>query len=267
MASLPNLVASHECDRSQACRRIVFLHGLFGSPSHWSEIMHPLAESYEMVAPQLPIDRRGNRRLDGVHSVAELTEFVEQTLKSIGWSRCVLVGNSLGGLVAMDYALRHRDNVLGLVLAGSAGLHERSLTQGSKPRPTRDFVRSVVRDIFFDPCMVTEPLVDEWFELLQDRDYARFLLRLSRATRDRNVENELSSLTMPTMLLWGRQDLITPPDVAEQFRQRIPRSQLRYLDRCGHSPNLEQPQAFAEHLLEFLPSCFLSEHNVCASPM
>ena len=196
--------------------------------------------------------------------MSELTEFLDRTLASLCWTRCVLVGNSLGGLVAMDYALRHKDNVLGLVLVGSAGLQERSLTQGSKPRPTREFVRSVVRDIFFDACMVTESLVDEWFELLQDRDYARFLLRLSRATRDRNVESELSSLSMPTMLLWGRQDLITPPDVAEQFRKRIPRSQLQYLDRCGHSPNLEQPQAFAKHLLEFLPGCFLAEHDVCA---
>jgi pimeloyl-ACP methyl ester carboxylesterase len=95
-------------------------------------------------------------------------------------------------------------------------------------------------------------LIDEWFQIIQDRDYARFILRISRATRDRCVEEELGQLKMPTMILWGREDQITPPEVAHQFQEKIPRSRLHFIDRCGHSPNVEQPAIFAEHLKGFL---------------
>jgi pimeloyl-ACP methyl ester carboxylesterase len=104
--------------------------------------------------------------------------------------------------------------------------------------------------------LITDELVEEWYELIKDRDYARFILRISRATRDRNVEKELYQLTTPTLIIWGKEDEITPPKVAEQFQQQLPSAQLHYLDRCGHAPNLEQPALFTEHLRRFLPQCF-----------
>jgi pimeloyl-ACP methyl ester carboxylesterase len=233
-------------------RSVLFLHGLFGSPAHWTSIMEGLQEEYRLIAPQLPIDRAQNRRQEGVKSISELTDMVEATIDHMGLERFVLCGNSLGGLIAIDLALRHPDRVVALVLAGSAGLYERSLTNGVKPKPTREFVRSVISDIFFDDAMITEALIDEWFQIIQDRDYARFILRISRATRDRCVEEELGQLKMPTMILWGREDQITPPEVAHQFQEKIPRSRLHFIDRCGHSPNVEQPAIFAEHLKGFL---------------
>jgi pimeloyl-ACP methyl ester carboxylesterase len=106
---------------------------------------------------------------------------------------------------------------------------------------------------------MTDELVNEWYGSIQDRDYARFLLRLSRATRDRCVEGELERLNMPTLIVWGRNDEITPPDVAEQFKNQIKGSRLEYIDNCGHAPNLEQPKIFASILDAFLPTCFPSD--------
>jgi pimeloyl-ACP methyl ester carboxylesterase len=191
-----------------------------------------------------------------VQTIGDLTALVDRTIDTMGLDRLVLCGNSLGGLVAIDYALRKPERVLGLVLAGSAGLYERSLTNGSRPQPTRAFVRSVVADIFYDEAMITDALIDEWHGIIQDRDYARFILRVSRATRDRCVEEELHRLTMPTMIIWGSDDRITPPDVARQFQNKIQNSDLRFIDHCGHSPNLEQPEIFTDHLNDFLPRCF-----------
>jgi len=237
-------------------KNILFLHGLFGSPQHWSGIMQGLASDYRSLAPQLPIDRQGNRRKEGAKTIGDLTSLIESTINRTGLEQFVLCGNSLGGLIAIDFALRHPNRVLGLVLAGSAGLYERSLTKGEKPKPTREFVRSVISDIFYDERLINDALVDEWYDLIQDRDYARFILRISRATRDRCVVDELDQLTMPTLIVWGRNDEITPPSVAEQFQAQIRGAELKFIDQCGHSPNLEQPEAFMQHMSEFLPRCF-----------
>jgi pimeloyl-ACP methyl ester carboxylesterase len=108
---------------------------------------------------------------------------------------------------------------------------------------------------------MTEQLIDEWYHTIQDRDYVRFVLRVSRATRNRNVEAELGKLKLPTLIVWGRNDEITRPDVAEAFRDRIEGAQLEFIDDCGHAPNWEQPEIFANILREFLPSCF--PEDVC----
>jgi pimeloyl-ACP methyl ester carboxylesterase len=174
----------------------------------------------------------------------------------------VLCGNSLGGLVSIEICLRHPDQVSGLVLAGSAGLYERSLTSGMRPKPSREFVRSVASDIFFDPGLITEQMVDEWYEAVLDRDYVRFLLRVSRATRDRRLNHQLKHLRLPTLIVWGREDKVTPPDVAESFQRQIDGAELHFISDCGHAPNLEQPALVADLLQQFLPSCFPTESVV-----
>ncbi len=168
----------------------------------------------------------------------------------------VICGNSLGGLVAIDLCVQQPEFAKGLVLAGSAGLFERSPIRGLRAKPSKEFVRSTVFGILHDQSLVTEDLIDRWHHSLMDRDYVRFLLRVSRATRDRCVEDELGNLKLPTMIIWGRNDEITPPSTAEEFQRRIEGSQLEFIDNCGHAPNWERPEAFARLLDEFLPSCF-----------
>jgi pimeloyl-ACP methyl ester carboxylesterase len=235
---------------------IVFLHGLFGTPEHWRSIMTPLADDYRVIAPQLPVDNQPQRRRNGIRTLDDLTEYVADLIFSMGLPPFVLCGNSLGGLVSIELCVRYPQHVTGLVLAGSAGLYERSLTQGVKPRPSREFVRAIASDIFSDPEMITEAMVDEWYQAVLDRDYVRFLLRVSRATRNRRLNHELKQLQMPTLIVWGRDDKVTPPDVAEAFQRQITHSRLQYIEDCGHAPNLEQPVAFTKLLRDFLPQCF-----------
>ncbi len=104
--------------------------------------------------------------------------------------------------------------------------------------------------------LVTDELVDHWYGSISDRDYVRFVLRVSRATRDRTVEDELSNLKLPTMIVWGREDTITPPETGEEFRRLIDGSQLEFIDDCGHAPNWEKPEEFARLMDRFLPKCF-----------
>ncbi len=237
-------------------RAVLFLHGLFSAPRDWLPIMESLADRYRLIAPQLPVDRQAGRRRAGVKKMEDLTRHVAEVIDHFGLEKFVLCGNSLGGLVAIDYSLRRADRVAGLILAGSAGLYERNLSTGARPRPTRAFVRSVVSSIVHKKDVISEETIDEWLEAMHDRDYVRFVLRVSRATRDHSVRNKLAQLKMPTLIVWGRNDQVTPPSVAEAFRQGINHAQLCYIDDCGHAPNLEQPHAFTRLVDAFLPRCF-----------
>ncbi len=235
---------------------ILFLHGLFGTPEHWQTVMERLADRYHVIAPQLPIDPHPNRRRDGIQTIHDLSGLIAELIEARDLDPLVICGNSLGGLIAIDLCVERPDLAKGLVLAGSAGLFERSPIRGLTSHPSKEFVRSTVCGILHNESLVTDELVDHWHSSMNDRDYVRFLLRVSRATRDRCVEDELRELHLPTMIAWGSNDEITPPSVGEEFRKRIDGAQLKFIDDCGHAPNWEQPERFAEIVDRFLPECF-----------
>ncbi len=230
---------------------IVLLHGLFGSPSNWQPIMSSLADRYRFLALQLPIEPGPDRRHETFESLSQLTDHVVAFFDELGLDRAVLCGNSLGGQVSLDFCLRHRERVERLVLSGSAGLFERNLS-GRIPRVRRDFVREQACKIFYDSVHVSDDLVEDVYTMLSDRDYRRFLLRVAKATRDRYMLEELPQIQVPTLIVWGSDDSITPPFVAEQFRSHIRNAELTFIDRCGHAPPIEQPELFARRLDAFL---------------
>ncbi len=235
---------------------VLFLHGLFGTPEHWRQVMERLADRYRVIAPQLPVDPQPGRRQHGINAIADLSDQVADLVKTLQIDPVVICGNSLGGLVAIDLCARRKDFAKGLVLAGSAGLFEKNPIGGMRPKPSREFVKKTVCGIVHKQELVTNELVDDWHSSIQDRDYVRFVLRVSRATRDRSVEKELTKLDLPTMIIWGQEDSITPPETGREFQRRIKGSKLQFIQDCGHAPNWEQPEAFAELLDEFLPTCF-----------
>jgi pimeloyl-ACP methyl ester carboxylesterase len=242
------------------------LHGLFGNPSNWRPIMNDLAEHYQFFAPQLPIDPDEVHRDAAALSLGQLTEHVVQFFDEMGLERAVLCGNSLGGQVALDFTLKYPERVECLVLCGSAGLYERSLAGGRPPRVCRDFIRERVSEIFYDQTYVSPDLVDDIFNMLSDRPYRRYLLKIAKVTRDRYMLDELAQVRVPTLIVWGREDSITPPFVAEQFCEHIPTSELAYIDRCGHSPPIEQPQAFSRLLHAYLRARTSNSARVSRKP-
>jgi pimeloyl-ACP methyl ester carboxylesterase len=231
---------------------VVLLHGLFGSPSNWLLTMDALADSCRCFALQLPIDYQKDRRHTAFKSLGQLTDHVSSFMEAMSLDRAVLCGNSLGGQVALHYCLCHPQRVERLVLSGSAGLYERSLSGGRMPRVCRNFIRAQACGIFHDPVHVSDELVDDVYQMLSDRHYRRFLLRVAMATREQNMLDDLAKIQVPTLIVWGRDDLITPPSVAEEFRRHIKSAELTFIDACGHAPPIEQPQQFAQILHTFL---------------
>lgn len=226
---------------------ITLLHGLFGGPANWINVIWNLERDFHVLAPKFPLD--GSIAMT---SLQPLTEFVWKFLDYKKIERTALCGNSLGGQVAIDFCLKYPQRVTKLILAGSSGLYERHLSDGSLPRPSKEFIREQAEKVFYDKRHITEQLVEQIYQQLQDRHYVRFLIRVAKATRDYRMDDELSKVTVPTLLVWGAQDEVTPPHVAHQFHQHLPDARLVFFDCCGHSPPIEHPERFGQTVREFL---------------
>ncbi len=240
---------------------VVLLHGLFGSPANFLPTMHDLGEHYRFYALQFPIEFGKNRRHTAFKSINQLTEHVAAFFDEMGLESAVVCGNSLGGQVALDFYIQQPERVQRLILCGSAGLFERSLAGGRPPRLCREYIREQALEIFHDPKHANDELVDDILAMLSDRHYRRFLLRVAKATRDRYMLDELANVDVPTLIMWGRDDTITPPFVAEQFCDHIPNAKLVFIDECGHAPPIEQPAEFTRVLDTFLDD--MKSYSTC----
>ncbi len=228
---------------------VVLLHGMLGDLGNWADTIGDLAEhQYRVLVPVLPVYALPIKK----SNVQGLVNFVDDFLTEIGISSATLVGNSLGGQVALLYTLEHSERVAALVLSGSSGLYEVEMGTGTPRRRDRDFIRERAAVTFYEPRHVTEELVDDMFEIVSDRTRVVRLIKMARSTKQETVASRLSEIAAPTLLIWGSNDRITPPSVAEEFRDRIPDAELHFIDECGHAPMIEQPAQFNEIMLDFL---------------
>jgi pimeloyl-ACP methyl ester carboxylesterase len=227
---------------------VLMLHGLFGASAHWEPVIDALASGYRAIALTLPIFELPP---DDV-SVGRLRAHVAAFLDDERVGPAVVVGNSLGGHVALDLALHAPGHVRALVLSGSSGILERSFTRGVPHRPSPDFLREKMAEVFHDPAMVTSEWVDVIHGRIRQRSCALRVLQVSRSARRYNLEDRLGEIDCPTLLLWGLEDRITPQEVALRFLRGIPHAAMRVLPDCGHAPMLEHPEAFGRILREFL---------------
>jgi len=225
---------------------VLFLHGLFGDPDNWQASLDRLAPTYRAWALRFPFFSEHD-----LNNVRTLTEYTLRFLDQHGIDQLSLCGNSLGGQVALDLYLRAPDRVDALILTGSSGLWE-TQPNGSLPKATREFVREQARRIFYDPAFVDDDLVELVYAKVLDRSFARMLLRLAKDAQRYTLVDQLKHIDAPALLVWGRNDQITPPSVAELFHRELPSSELVFFDRCGHAPPLEHPERFAHEVRRFL---------------
>jgi pimeloyl-ACP methyl ester carboxylesterase len=146
--------------------------------------------------------------------------------------------------VALVYASKHPGTVRTLILTGSSGLYENAFGGGFPRREDKEFIRKKVAVTFYDPKFATDELVDECFVTVNDRAKLIRILSLAKSAIRHNMAGELPKLKMPVCLIWGKQDTITPPHVAEEFNTLIPHSELFWIDHCGHAAMMEQPAEF-----------------------
>lgn len=227
---------------------VVMLHGLFGALSNFKSVMDGIGSEYNVVIPLLPIFDMPIRKL----GVGGLVEFVARFVEYKGWEKVHVLGNSLGGHVALLYVLDYPKKALSLTLTGSSGLYESSFGSTMPKRGNYEYVKERTGLTFYDPSMATKELVDEVFDILNDRDKAIRVIVAAKSAVRHNLSDRLHEISCPTCLIWGIQDTITPAFVADQFHEGIPQSEVHLIDKCGHAAMMEKPEEFNDVLTSFL---------------
>lgn len=227
---------------------LVFLHGLFGALSNFQDTTEHFSKNYRVVMPILPLYSLPMLNTN----VKALAEFLDRFLQHLGLRDINLLGNSLGGHVALVYSSRHSSNIRTLILTGSSGLYENAFGGSFPRREDKEFIRKKVAVTFYDPAMATDELVDECFVTVNDRAKLIRILSLAKSAIRHNMAEVLPTLKMPVCLIWGKQDTITPPHVAEEFHELIPQSELYWIDKCGHAAMMERPEEFNAILGDWL---------------
>jgi pimeloyl-ACP methyl ester carboxylesterase len=230
---------------------LLLLHGLMGNVGNWAEIINLRPSGCRATALELPFFQP-DLRLD---SIELITDYVRAYMDEAGMDQAVIGGNSLGGHIALHLALAQPDRVSGLVLTGSSGLFEKAITGTRGANPPRSWIYDKMCEVFYDEKNVTDKLVDEVHSVIRNRRATRDLVRIAKSAKGDNLADRLDQVRCPTLLIWGRQDEITPPDVGRQFHSLIPTSRLSWLDRCGHAPNVERPFEFAEQMRLWWSDC------------
>jgi pimeloyl-ACP methyl ester carboxylesterase len=224
------------------------LHGLFGALSNFRDLIEFFKQHYKVVVPMLPLFE-----LDILHtSVGGLAKFVHRFLEARDYKEVHMLGNSLGGHVALVYLLKHNDRVKSLTLTGSSGLFENGMGDSYPKRGDYEYIKKKTEVTFYDPATATKELVDEVFEITRNRLKVIKIIALAKSAIRNNLGEELNAIRQPTLLIWGANDAITPPFVAQEFQKLIPNSELYFIDKCGHAPMMEQPEEFNAILHKFL---------------
>ncbi|RZK82671.1 MAG: alpha/beta hydrolase [Pedobacter sp.] len=232
---------------------LVLLHGLMGELSNWEAVIDRFKDKYHILVPILPIYELPILTL----GVKSLSKHVHRFIKFKKLGQVVLIGNSLGGHVGLVFTTSHQENVKALVLTGSSGLYENAFGGSFPRRESYDYVKEKVAFTFYDPATATKELVDDVFKTINERSKVIRILALAKSAIRHNMSKELSRITIPVSLIWGKQDKVTPPDVAEEFHQLLPNSELNWVDLCGHAPMMERPEIFNDYLEKFLDRILL----------
>lgn len=227
---------------------LVLLHGLFGALSNFQDIIGYFRDYVKVVVPILPLYELN--LLDT--TVSGLAKYVNKFIEARGYDQIHLLGNSLGGHVGLVYALNHPERIKTIILTGSSGLFENGMGETYPKRGNYEFIKKKTELTFYDPAVASKELVDEVFEIVNNRLKAIRIISLAKSAIRHNLGDELSDIKVPTLLIWGRNDTITPPLVAEEFHRLIPNSEVHYINHCGHAPMMEVPREFNEILDEFL---------------
>jgi pimeloyl-ACP methyl ester carboxylesterase len=226
----------------------MLLHGLFGALSNWEAVVSRFATHFRVVIPMLPIYEMPIKEagLEG------LQKYVEDFVEAMSLNNMIIMGNSLGGHIGLLYTLHNEEKVSKLVLTGSSGLFENAMGGSYPRRGSYDYIKERVQYTFYDPDVANKELVDEVFETTRSIPKCMRIVAIAKSAQRNNLATELSKIKVPTLLVWGLNDTITPPMVGHDFNRLIPHSKLRFIDKCCHAPMMEHPDKFNELVEDFI---------------
>jgi 2-hydroxy-6-oxonona-2,4-dienedioate hydrolase len=228
---------------------IIILHGLMGGLSNFDKVLLFFPQKgYKVIIPILPLYDKPILET----TVKAFAEYLNDFLLYKKLDSVILLGNSLGGHIALFFAKIFKPKVIGLILTGSSGLYENSMGDGYPKRGNYNYIKTKTEEVFFNSKIATKELVDEVFETVNDRNKLIKTLTIAKSAIRHNMANDLPNIKNPTLIIWGKQDSVTPPSVAKEFDSLLPNSSLVWINNCGHAPMMEHPDEFNTFVFEWL---------------
>ena len=230
---------------------IVVLHGLMGGLSNFDGVSRFFSErGYKVVIPELPIYTMSLLKTN----VKSFANYLHDFIEFKKFEEVLLLGNSLGGHIGLYHTKMYPKKVKGLIITGSSGLYESAMGSGYTKRSDYEVIKKKAQDVFYDPEVATKEIVDEVYATVNDRNKLVKTLAIAKSAIRHNMAKDLPKMKTPTCIIWGKNDTVTPPEVAEEFNELLPDSDLFWIDKCGHAAMMEHPDEFNEILSTWLES-------------
>lgn len=228
---------------------IIILHGLMGGLSNFKGVTDHFPElGYKVLIPELPIYDMPMLKT----TVKSFAQFLEKFIEHKGLDNVILLGNSLGGHIGLLHTKMFPEKVKALVITGSSGLYESAMGDGYPKRGDYEFIKKKAQDVFYDPAVATKEIVDEVYATVNDRMKLVKTLAIAKSAIRHNMSKDLPKMKTPTCIIWGKNDTVTPPNVADEFHALLPDSDLFWIEKCGHAPMMEHPNEFNRILESWL---------------
>ena len=224
---------------------IIILHGLMGGLSNFEGVIDYFPpKGYQIAVPILPLYTTPLIKT----SVGTFAKHINAFIDHMGWKEVILLGNSLGGHIGLVTTKLFPEKIKALVITGSSGLYESAMGASYPKKGDYEYIKEKSQDVFYDPAVATKEIVDEVFAVVNDRNKLLKTLAIAKSAIRHNMAKDLPNMSTPTCIIWGKQDNVTPPNVAEEFHEKLPDSHLFWIDKCGHAAMMEHPEEFNEIL-------------------
>ncbi|WP_435413084.1 alpha/beta fold hydrolase [Psychroserpens mesophilus] len=228
---------------------IIVLHGLMGGLSNFDAVTTFFSEKgYKVLIPELPIYTMSLLKTN----VKSFAKYLHDFIEFKGFDNVILLGNSLGGHIGLYHTKLYSEKVKALIITGSSGLYESAMGGGYTKRGDYEVIKKKAQEVFYDPEVATKEIVDEVYETVNDRNKLIKTLAIAKSAIRHNMAKDLPKMALPVCIIWGRNDTVTPPEVATEFNQLLPDSDLFWIDKCGHAAMMEHPDQFNEILYSWL---------------
>ena len=228
---------------------IIVLHGLMGTLSNFEDTFNHFSKNgYKVLIPELPLYSLPLIKTN----VKNLAGFLKDFMEHKKLDSAILLGNSLGGHIALYFTKNYQEKVTALVLTGSSGLYEKAMGDSFPKRGSYEYIEEKTKGVFYDPAIGTKEMVDDVFKIVNDRSSVIRTLAIAKSAIRHNMSADLPEMKIPTCIIWGKQDTVTPPEVADDFHKLLPNSNLFWIDKCGHAAMMERPEQFNSILDQWL---------------
>jgi pimeloyl-ACP methyl ester carboxylesterase len=253
---------------------IILIHGLGASAEIWMHNIAALAKDHRVFVPDLPGFGHSEQPPPSFRAF-DYASFIDSFREALNIQRTSLIGQSLGGGIALHYALQFPQKLEKLVLVDCAGFGKEvrwTLKLMSLPwigdlvtYPTRLGVALFFKFAVRDPAVITKEFIDIYYQIFTQPGFQAFMLKTTRAILDIHgakeevlapIRENLYKIKQPTLIFWGANDRVLPLQQAYAGKEKMPNAHLHIMERCGHIPNLEKPGEFNHVVIEFLQGVY-----------